>query len=120
MKKILIVDDQQGIRVLLNEIFQREGYETVQCGNGLQAVQLVQEQHFDLMLLDMNLPGLRGLEVLKEVRNTIQKNFPVVMMTAYGEQELIEEALSYEDVQYFTKPFNIFELTTQVKKILSE
>ncbi|MER1998283.1 MAG: response regulator [Lysinibacillus sp.] len=120
MKKILIVDDQQGIRALLNEIFQREGFETVQCGNGLQAVQLVQEQQFDLMLLDMNLPGLHGIEVLKEVRNDLQQKVPIMMMTAYGEQDLIEEALSYQDVQYFTKPFNIFELLTQVKNILAE
>ena len=120
MKKILIVDDQQGIRALLNEIFQREGFETVQSGNGLQAVQLIQEQQFDLMLLDMNLPGLNGLEVLKEVRNNLQQQFPIMMMTAYGEQELIEEALTYNAVQYFTKPFNIFELLTQVKNILAE
>lgn len=119
MKKILIVDDQQGIRVLLHEIFQREGYETVQCGNGLQAVELVQQQDFDLMLLDVNLPGLQGLDVLREVRNILQKNFPVVMMTAYGEQALIEEALSFKEVQYYTKPFNIFELLAAVKKILN-
>lgn len=119
MKKILIVDDQQGIRVLLHEIFQKEGFETVQCGNGLQAVELVRENDFDLMLLDVNLPGLQGLDVLKEVRNSLQKHFPILMMTAYGEQALIEEALTYKDVQYFTKPFNIFELLAAVKLILN-
>ena len=118
MKKILIVDDQQGIRLLLNEILQREGFETFQSGNGLHAVELVQEHDFDLMLLDMNLPGLPGLEVLKEVRNSIGKHFPIMMMTAYGEQSLIEEALAYREVHYFTKPFNIFELLAQVKAVL--
>ena len=118
MKKILIVDDQQGIRVLLNEIFQKEGFETYQAGNGLQALELVKEQEFDLMLLDMKLPGLNGLGVLKETRDVISKRFPIIMMSAYGEQALIEEALAYGNVQYFTKPFNIFELLEQVKKTL--
>lgn len=118
MKKILIVDDQQGIRVLLQEILKKEGFETEQCGNGLQAVELVRNNEFDLMLLDVNLPGLQGLDVLKEIRNNIQKQIPIFMMTAYGEQSLIEEALTYKDVQYFTKPFNIFELLTAVKNIL--
>lgn len=118
MKKILIVDDQQGIRALLEEILKREGFQTEQCGNGLQAVELVRQNEYDLMLLDVNLPGLQGLDVLKEVRNNIQKHFPIFMMTAYGEQALIEEALTYKDVQYFTKPFNIFKLLTEVKNIL--
>ena len=119
MKKILIVDDQQGIRTLLNEIFLKEGFETVQAGNGIQAVELIKEHDIDLMLLDMKLPGLDGMGVLKQVRNILNKKFPIFMITAYGEQELIEEALAYEDVKFFTKPFNIFELLTQAKNELA-
>lgn len=119
MKKILIVDDQQGIRMLLDEIFKKEGFETFQVGNGIQAVELLKNENVDLMLLDMKLPGMDGLSVLKEVRETLNKKFPVMMMTAYSEQQLIEQALAFGDVQYLTKPFNIFELLAQVKQILA-
>ena len=63
--KILIVDDQFGIRILLNEVIMREGYETYQAANGIQALDIVQNNAPDLILLDMKIPGMDGIEILK-------------------------------------------------------
>lgn len=117
MKTILIVDDQAGIRILLNEVFQREGYETVLAGNGLEALKLFSEQQVDGVILDMKIPGMNGLEILQHIKEQ-KPEIPVMMMTAYGEQDLINTAMSIGAVGYFTKPFNIFTVVGEVKKAL--
>lgn len=61
-EKILIVDDQYGIRILLNEVFNKEGYQTFQAANGLQALDIVTKERPDLVLLDMKIPGMDGIE----------------------------------------------------------
>ena len=92
MKNLLIVDDQTGIRLLLEEIFRREGYRTRLAPNGLKALQEVENELPDCVLLDMNMPGIDGIEVLKRLKRS-WPDIPVIMMTAYGDSELIDEAL---------------------------
>lgn len=116
MKKILIVDDQAGIRILLNEVFQREGFQTILAANGLEALQLFGE-HVDGVILDMKIPGMNGLEILQHIKEK-KPEIPVMMMTAYGEQDLINTAMAMGAVGYFTKPFNIFTVVEEVKKAL--
>ena len=67
-EKILIVDDQFGIRILLNEVLQKEGYDTFQAANGLQALDILNEHVPDLVLLDMKIPGMDGIEILKRMK----------------------------------------------------
>lgn len=119
MKTILIVDDQTGIRILLNEVFQREGFETILAANGLEALKFFSEQHVDGVILDMKIPGMNGLEILQHIKKQ-KPDIPVMMMTAYGEQDLINTAMSMGAVGYFTKPFNIFTVVEEVKKALIE
>ena len=69
----------------------------------LVLLELLKRREVDLMLLDMKLPGLDGFGVLNEVRETLHKHFPVIMMTAYGEQQIIEQALAFGDVKYVMK-----------------
>ena len=90
-KKLLIVDDQVGIRILLLEVFATEGYDTFQAANGRAALDIVKTQGPDLVLLDMKIPGMDGLEILKRSRNMIA-SIKVIMMTAYGELDMIKEA----------------------------
>lgn len=65
-QKVLIVDDQFGIRTLLNEVLQKEGYEIYQAANGLQALHVMKQHAPDLVLLDIKIPGMDGLEILKK------------------------------------------------------
>ncbi|MER2089161.1 response regulator [Sporosarcina sp. JAI121] len=113
MKNLLIVDDQKGIRLLLDEVFRREGIKTTLAANGMEALQAVDAEVPDCVLLDMKMPGIDGLEVLKRLKAG-WPDVPVIMMTAYGEIELTEDALKTGAVKYFTKPFDIYEVRDAV------
>ena len=116
-KKVLIVDDQNGIRVLLTEVFNNEGYETYQASNGKVALEIVRKFSPDLLLLDMKIPGMDGLDILKHVKN-IDSSIKVIMMTAYGELDMIKEATDLGALMHFTKPFDIDELRVAVNSQL--
>ncbi|SDS71092.1 two-component system, response regulator, stage 0 sporulation protein F [Paenibacillaceae bacterium GAS479] len=113
MKKVLIVDDQNGIRVLLMEVFTSEGYTTFQASNGKLALEIVRNESPDLVLLDMKIPGMDGLEILKHVK-AIDRSIKVIMMMAYGELDMIKEATDLGAVMHFTKPFDIDEMRLAV------
>lgn len=113
--KILIVDDQYGIRILLNEVFQKEGYETYQAANGFQAIDIVLNDRPDLVVLDMKIPGMDGIEILKRVKE-IDKDIKVILMTAYGELDMIQEAKDLGALMHFAKPFDIDEIRQAVRK----
>ncbi|EIT83865.1 two-component system, sporulation family, response regulator, stage 0 sporulation protein F [Fictibacillus macauensis ZFHKF-1] len=117
MGKILIVDDQYGIRILLNEIFQREGYETFQAANGVQALAIVEKETPDLVILDMKIPGMDGLEILRRVKK-MNESIQVIIMTAYGELDMIHEAIQLGAITHFAKPFDIDEIRAAVRKEL--
>jgi two-component system response regulator (stage 0 sporulation protein F) len=117
-KKVLVVDDQYGIRVLLYEVFGKEGYDTFQAANGKQALEIVVNESPDMVILDMKIPGMDGLEILKEIKK-INKDIKVIMMTAYGELDMIKEATDLGAITHFTKPFDIDELRLAVNKQLA-
>lgn len=117
MGEILIVDDQVGIRLLLKEVFQKEGYETHIAGNGLEALKIFEQQQLDCILLDIKMPGMDGIEILKRIRQQ-DENVPVFMMTAYGEKDLMDEAHKLKVKKFFTKPFNIFEVRNEINELL--
>ncbi|MEC1259246.1 response regulator [Bacillus swezeyi] len=116
-EKILIVDDQYGIRVLLNEVFNKEGYKTFQAANGIQALDIVKKQRPDLVLLDMKIPGMDGIEILKRMK-VIDEEIRVIIMTAYGELDMIQESKELGALTHFAKPFDIDEIREAVKTYL--
>lgn len=115
MKQLLIVDDQFGIRILLNEVFQKEGYKIFQASNGKQALDIVKMRRPDLVLLDIKIPGIDGIEILKRMKKIVP-DIKVIIMTAYGELNMIEEAMELGAITYFAKPFDIEEMRDTVKK----
>ncbi|MEG0261287.1 MAG: response regulator [Lysinibacillus sp.] len=119
MKRLLIVDDQQGIRLLLNEVLKKEGYLTHLAANGIEALQCAEDHAIDCVLLDMKIPGMNGIEILKRLKEK-SPQLPVFMMTAYGELDIIQEALDSGALHYFTKPFDIFEVRDEVNKIFGK
>lgn len=116
-EKILVVDDQLGIRILLNEILQKEGYQTFQAANGLQALAILEKHAPDLVLLDMKIPGMDGLEILKRMKEK-EPDIRVIIMTAYGELEMIQASNELGALAHFPKPFDIKEIRQAVKKYL--
>jgi two-component system response regulator (stage 0 sporulation protein F) len=117
-KKVLIVDDQNGIRILLVEVFSVEGYHTFQASNGKIALEIVRNEVPDLVLLDMKIPGMDGLEILKHIKQ-MNESIKVIMMTAYGELDMIKEASDLGAIMHFTKPFDIDELRIAVNNELN-
>lgn len=116
--KLLIVDDQYGIRILLNEVFQREGYTTFQAANGVQALDIVQKHEPDLVLLDMKILGMDGIEILKRIKE-INREIKVIIMTAYGELDMIQETKELGAIMHFAKPFDIDDMREAVRKYIS-
>jgi two-component system response regulator (stage 0 sporulation protein F) len=116
-KKVLIVDDQNGIRILLMEVFNSEGYTTMQAPNGKVALEIVRNEAPDLVLLDMKIPGMDGLEILKHIKE-INPEIKVIMMTAYGELDMIKQATDLGALMHFTKPFDIDEMRLAVNNHL--
>ena len=116
-EKILVVDDQFGIRILLNEVLQKEGYDTFQAANGLQALEVLKDHVPDLVLLDMKIPGMDGIEILKRMK-VLQPDIKVIIMTAYGELDMIQEAMDLGAITHFAKPFDIDDIRKAVAKHL--
>lgn len=118
-EKILIVDDEVNIRELIDFNLKKEGYRTITADNGINALKMIKEEKPALILLDLMLPGMNGLDVCKEVRKTLGiSSTPIIMISAKGEEfdKVLGLELGADD--YMTKPFSIRELVARVKVIL--
>ncbi|MGI6092229.1 MAG: response regulator [Veillonellaceae bacterium] len=113
--KVLVIDDQPGIRRLLVEVLAEEGYTVFTAANGYEGVQQVKDTNPDLVLMDMKMPGMDGIETLRELKR-IGKADRVIMMTAYGELELVNQAQQLGAYTYITKPFDIINLCQMVSQ----
>lgn len=111
--KVLVIDDQPGIRRLLVEVLAEEGYNVITAANGYEGVQQVKDADPDLILMDMKMPGMDGIETLRELKRIGQAD-KVIMMTAYGELELVNQAQQLGAYTYITKPFDIIKLCQMV------
>jgi len=117
--KILIVDDEKDIVDLVAYNLEKEGYETLKALDGEKALQLVRTRTPDLVVLDLMLPGIQGLEVCKRIRKLPETSaVPIIMLTAKGEE--IDKVLGLEigADDYITKPFSVKELLARVKAVL--
>ncbi|MFX3617584.1 MAG: response regulator [Sporolactobacillus sp.] len=116
-KRVLVVDDQYGIRLLLNEILKKEGLEALLASTGQQALEFVREKRPGLALVDMRIPGMNGVDILKKIKE-INPEIKVMIMTAYGDDQMIREAKKNGAIAYFSKPFDIEKLLTVIHRQL--
>jgi len=117
METILIIDDEKNYLVVLEALLGPEGYETVTADNGEDALSLIRESDLDLVISDMKMPGINGMDLLDETKK-IKPELPVIMMTAYGTIEMAVEAMKRHAYDYITKPFKNEELKLTIKKAL--
>jgi two-component system NtrC family response regulator len=117
METILIVDDERNYLVLLEALLGPEGYEIMTADNAYDALSLVREADLDLLITDMKMPRMDGMELLDECKR-IKSDLPVIMMTAYGTIEMAVEAMKKHAYDYITKPFQNEQLKLTVKKAL--
>jgi two-component system, OmpR family, KDP operon response regulator KdpE len=115
-QNILVVDDEAPMRKLLATNLKASGYGVRSAADGLEALQLLDEHQFDLLLLDVNMPGPNGLQVLEAARRGAP--MPILMISARGRERDKVEALDMGADDYLTKPFGIGELLARVKALL--
>ena len=118
MDRILLVEDEQSIREPVKLNLELEGYEVVSASTGRKALKAIQEQHFDLMILDIMLPEVDGYQIAEQVRLTNTK-VPIIMLTAKsdGPDRILGLKKGADD--YLTKPFQLEELLLRVEKLLT-
>ena len=115
MHTILVVDDEPNYLIILAEILRDEGFEVFTAQNGEKALEIARTTDLDLVLTDMQMPVMGGMELLRQVK-TINRNLPVIMLTAYGEVEKAVAAMREGAFNYLTKPFKNDELIANITK----
>jgi two-component system response regulator PilR (NtrC family) len=118
MPRILIVDDEPTILNLLNKILIGQGYDATPASNGEKALQLLQTEKFDLMISDINMTPINGMELLRRATKD-WPNMGVIMLTAYGTVATAVEAMKEGAFDYITKPFKLDELVLTVQRALT-
>lgn len=114
--RVLVVDDDDTVREVLRRYLTRDGHEVIEAADGISGLNLVRSQHPDLLVLDLMLPGMDGLEVCREIRKT--SAVPVIMLTALGEESDRVVGLEYGADDYVVKPFSPRELALRVGRVL--
>ena len=115
--RILVADDEESHRIMLRAVLQEEGYEVAGAADGPEAIRAVEQEPFDLILLDIRMPGMDGIEALMEIRR-ISPYVPVLMMTAYASVKTAVDALKAGAFEYLIKPLDIEELKILIEKAL--
>jgi len=113
--KILVVDDEENIRLLFKEELEEEKYEVEVASNGYDALEKFKKSHFDLIIMDIKMPGMDGIQALNEIKN-INKDQPVILCSAYGEFK--QDFSSWVSDGYIVKSADTEELKQTIKTIL--
>lgn len=113
---VLVVDDEPTVREVVASYLRRDGHAVTEAADGSTAVELVQREHFDLVVLDMMLPGVNGLDILRRIRQ--MGDMPVIMLTARAEESDRVAGLELGADDYVVKPFSPRELAARVNGVL--
>jgi two-component system response regulator PilR (NtrC family) len=115
--KILVVDDERGMREFLEIMLQKDGYEVRTAGSGKEALDLFRQEEFDLVITDIRMKPMNGLEVLKQCK-ALSPNTVVIIISAYASTETAVEAMKEGAYDYLSKPFNIDEMRMAIRNAL--
>ncbi len=118
METILIVDDEKHYRVVLSEVLQEEGYASFTAASGMEALDLLKSQVIDLVLTDVKMPGMTGIDLLEQIKE-ITPDLPVIIMTAFGSVEKAVEAMHKGAYTFILKPFENETLIAHIAKSIS-
>jgi DNA-binding NtrC family response regulator len=112
---VLIVDDEEMMRSLLEKILSREGYNILTAVDGVAALEVLNTHEVDLVISDMKMPRMNGFELLKHVKQEHPRT-GVIIMTAYGDTYTVKDALLLGAEEYITKPFKSYEISLVVER----
>ncbi len=117
MKKILVADDEMSIRLLYSEELKEEGYEVYLAANGREALEIVRTIPLDLVILDIKMPEMDGIEALRQIKEQ-HPDLPVVLSTAYGEYK--QDFATWASDEYLVKSSDLEDLKAVVKRHLKD
>ena len=116
-EKILVVDDEWELRNLLTEFLTGEGYDVIQASNGEEALELAEKEEPQVILLDVKMPGIDGIEVCRRLKEEDKTRFiPVIMVTALEDRDVDAFVEGADD--FVTKPFSLMEFSFRVRSML--
>ena len=121
-KNILIIDDEELIIRSLKKLLEKNGYSVFIAKNGQDALVMTEEESFDLIVADIRMPGLNGVETIQAIYEGLArkglKDIPAIFITGYADEEIKLKAEALKPVAYIYKPFDISELVDQIYKVL--
>ena len=117
MKKILLVDDEESIQIVYREEFEDEGYQVISALDGVTGLEKFKEEEPDLVILDIQMPGMNGVEVLRQMK-MLKPSVPVILSSAY--QEFKRDLVTWASDEYVVKSGNLDELKKTVRTLLGE
>lgn len=117
MKKLLLVDDEESIQLVYREEFEDEGYQVISALNGADGLAKFKEEEPDLVILDIQMPGMNGVEVLRQMK-MLKATVPVILSSAY--QEFKQDLGTWASDEYVVKSGNLDELKRTVRRLLGE
>jgi two-component system, NtrC family, sensor kinase len=117
--KILLVDDEVEFASALAERLQMRNYEVRTASNGLEAMALFHESPPDVVLLDLRIPGMDGLEILSNIKK-FDPSIEVLMLTGHGDRESVQKGMQTGALEYIMKPIDIDELTSKINKAMKK
>lgn len=119
-KSILLIDDDKLILMTLKRLLAREGYKISTALSGIVALKKIEEEEFDLVISDIKMPEMNGIETIKRIREYLVQNhkntIPEIFITAYAKEDIYQEALTLNAAGYIEKPFDIKTLLKTVRE----
>jgi DNA-binding response OmpR family regulator len=116
--KVLICEDDNLTLQALEHSIRIEGYETITARDGLEAKKILGNIKVDLLVTDLHMPNIDGLQLIQYIRNDLKRTFPIIMLTRVGSDDTVLKAFEHGADDYITKPFSPKELSIRIKKAL--
>ncbi|MGH7180892.1 MAG: response regulator [Nitrospiraceae bacterium] len=117
MAKVLVIDDEEGIRNLLDTLLRRKGYDVVLAASGQRGIELLRRERPDVLVLDLKMPGMSGLTVLQQVRSLTPQQ-PVIILTGAGTPEVERQVRALGVTEYVEKEFSLHLLGDALQRLL--
>ena len=117
MVRIMIIEDDEEMRSLMKDFFEEEGFETDSASNGVDGLRILSKDHFDLVITDIRMPGLTGLDILPRIRR-LKPETPIIVITAYGSNDVRRRSLERGATTYLEKPIHLSKLRTVIREMV--
>lgn len=116
--KIVLAEDNSILALLLKYKLEKEGYTLLMAKNGIEAIELIEQYNPEIILTDIMMPFVSGLEVISHVRNKLNLAIPIIVFSSSGQEEMVLNAFNIGATDFMSKPFSPNELIIRIKRIL--